>query len=233
MNNKSKFVELDSSVELPKTKGKNIDGTRFYEVDGEHYPSVTSVLSIRSKEGIQKWRANIGEEVANYEMARAARRGKGAHTLVEQYMKGETPTVRGVLPLGLFKLLKPYVDQINNIHMLETIMCSKKLKLAGQVDCIGEYNGKLSVIDFKTANKERQEAWCENYFIQTTAYAKMYEEHYGKSIDQIVILIACEDGTAQAMVRERKDYDGKLVESITDFYKYYQEKNKDKIKQED
>ena len=71
MNNKFKFVELDSSVELPKTKGKNIDGTRFYEVDGEHYPSVTSVLSIRSKEGIQKWRANIGEEVANYEMARA------------------------------------------------------------------------------------------------------------------------------------------------------------------
>ena len=233
MENKFKFVELDKSVILPQTKGKNIDGTRFYEVDGEHYPSITSVLSIRSKEGIQKWRENIGEEVANYEMARAARRGKGTHTLIEQYLKGETPTVRGVLPLGLFKLLRGYVDQINNIHMLETIMCSKKLKLAGQVDCIGVYNGKLSVIDFKTANKERQESWVENYFIQTTAYAKMYEEHYGKSIDQIVILIACEDGTAQSFVKERKDYDNKLLESIDSFYKYYQEKNKDKIKQED
>ena len=76
-----------------------------------------------------------------------------------------------MLPLGLFKLLKPYVDQINNIHLLESIMYSNKLTIAGQVDCVAEYNGKLSVIDFKTANKERQESWIDNYFLQCTAYA--------------------------------------------------------------
>ena len=108
-------------------------------------------------------------------MGRAARRGKATHSLIEQYIKGLTPSERGVLPLGLFRLIKPYVDQIDNIHCLETIMYSKKLTIAGQVDCIAEYNGKLSVIDFKTANKERQEAWIENYFMQTTAYAQMYE----------------------------------------------------------
>ena len=80
------------------------------------------------------------------------------------------------MPLGLFKLLKPYVDQINNIHLLEAIMYSHKLTVAGQVDCVGRYNGKLSVIDFKTANKERNESWIDNYFLQTTAYAIMYEE---------------------------------------------------------
>ena len=219
---------MDESV-LPKTKGKNIDGTRFYEIDGQNYPSVTSVLSIRSKEGIQKWRDSIGNDVANWEMNRAARRGTATHTLVEQYLKGETPSIRSVLPLGLFKLLRPYVDQIDNIRFLETIMYSHKLKLAGQVDCIGEYNGKLSVIDFKSANKLKEESWIENYFIQTTAYAEMYEELYGEKIEQVVILIASEDGTSQSFVKETKDYKQKLLVAIEDFYKYYKNKNKDKI----
>ena len=182
---KFKFIELDKTP-LPKTKGKKIDGFRFYEVDGKHYPSITTVLGIQKKAGLQKWRDSIGEDVANWEMRRAANRGTATHNLIEQYIKGETPSERSVLPLGMFRLIKPYVDQINNIHCLETIMYSKKLTIAGQVDCIAEYNGKLSVIDFKTANKERQESWIESYFLQTCAYAIMYEELYGKSIDQLV-----------------------------------------------
>ena len=163
---------------------------------------------------------------------RAARRGKATHLLIEQYIKGLTPSERGVLPLGLFRLIKPYVDQIDNIHCLETIMYSKKLTIAGQVDCIAEYNGKLSVIDFKTANKERQESWIENYFMQTTAYAQMYEEIFGKEIEQIVILLASEDGSVQSFIKEKKDYMDPLKKSINDFYKYYEELNKDKIKQD-
>ena len=225
-----KFIELDKS-KLPVTKGKKVDGFRFYDIDGKAYPSVTTVLGIRKKEELQKWRDSIGEKVANWEMGRAARRGKATHLLVEQYLKGDTPSVRDVLPLGLFKLLRPYVDQINNIHCLETIMYSKKLTIAGQVDCIAEYNGKLSVIDFKTANKERQESWIENYFYQTTAYALMYEELFGKSIEQIVVLLAAEDGTVASYIKEKKDYMAGLEKSIQDFYKYYEENNKDKIKQ--
>ncbi len=111
-------------------------------------------------------------------------------------------------------------------------MYSPKLTIAGQVDCVAEYNGKLSVIDFKTANKERQESWIDNYFLQTTAYAQMYEETFGKNIDQIVILLASEDGSVQNFVKEKKDYMEPLMKSIDEFYKYYQEQNKDKIKQE-
>ena len=225
---KFKFIELDKSV-LPKTKGKKIDGHRFYEIDGKNYPSITTVLGIQKTKELQKWRDSIGNDVANWEMGRAARRGKATHTLVEQYLKGETPSERSVLPLGLFRLLKPYVDQINNIHCLETIMYSKKLTVAGQVDCIAEYNGKLSVIDFKTANKERQESWIENYFLQTCAYSIMYEELYGTKIEQLVILIAGEDGTMVPFIKERKPYEEKLGKSIQDFYKYYEEINKDKV----
>ena len=222
------FIELDKN-KLPKTKGKRIDGFRFYNIDGKNYPSITTVLGIRKTEQLKGWREKIGENVANWEMGRAARRGKSFHTLVEQYIKGETPSIRDVLPLGLFKLLKPYIDQIDNIHLLEAIMYSKKLTVAGQVDCVAEYNGKLSVIDFKTANKERQEDWIDNYFLQTTAYAHMYEETFGTPIEQIVILIASEDGTTQAFIKNKADYEKELGKAIEGFYKYYEEINKDKI----
>ena len=225
---KFNFIQLDES-KVPQVKGKRVNGFRFYDIEGKHYPSVTSVLSIRKAESLKQWRINVTDKVADWEMGRAARRGKAFHTLVEQYIKGETPSIRDVLPIGLFKLMKPYIDQIDNIHLLEAIMYSPKLTIAGQVDCVAEYNGKLSVIDFKTANKERQEDWIENYFLQTTAYAHMFEETFGKPIEQIVILLASEDGTVQTFVKNKADYEKELGKAIEDFYKYYEELNKDKI----
>ena len=227
--NKFNFIEIDKNL-LPDTKGRRIDGHRFYEIEGKNYPSVNTVLNIRKSEGLKQWRNNVGNEVANWEMRRAANRGKATHTLVEEYLKGETPSERGVLPLGLFKLLKPYVDQINNVHCLETIMYSHKLTIAGQVDCVAEYNGELSVIDFKTANKAREEGWIDNYFLQTTAYAVMYEEIFKKPIKQIVVLIAAEDGTVACFKKEKKDFIEPLAKAIEDFYKYYEELNKGKVK---
>jgi genome maintenance exonuclease 1 len=225
-----KWIDVDKS-KLPTTKGKRIDGFRFYQIDGKNYPSITTVLGVQKKEGLEKWRKAVGEEAANWEMGRAARRGKATHTLVEQYLKGETPAIRDVLPLGLFRLMKPYLDQIDNVQLSEVIMYSHKLTIAGQVDCVADYNGKLSVIDFKTANKERKEDWIENYYIQTCAYAIMYEELFGKRIEQLVILMAGEDGTMRSFIRDKKDFEPKLEESIKYFYKYYEKLNKDKIKQ--
>ena len=216
----TEFIHNDTDLSLlPNTKGKKIEGYRFYDIDGQNYPSVTSVLGIRKKEGLQKWRDSIGEDVANWEMNRAARRGKSFHKLVEQYLNNETPSIRDVLPLGLFRLAKPYIDQINNIRLLEKIMVSPKLTIAGQVDCVAEYNGKLSVIDFKSANKERKEDWIENYFLQCTAYSSMYEETFGEKIEQIVVLLAAEDGTMTAYVKDPQDYMEELVLSIETFYR--------------
>ena len=213
------FIHKDiDKKKLPKTQGRRINGHRFYEIDGKNYPSVTSVLSLRKTEGLTKWRESIGEKVANFEMRRCANRGKSLHTLVEQYINNETPSIRDVLPLGLFKLMKPYLDQINNIRLVEEIMYSPNLTIAGQVDCIAEYNGKLSVIDFKTANKERIEEWVDNYFLQCTAYSMMYAETYNESIEQIVVLMAAEDGSMKAFVKEPKDYEDELQKAIETFY---------------
>ena len=224
------FVQLDQS-KFPNTKGMNQNGFRFYQIDGKNYPSITSILSIQKKEGLEKWRKNVGEEAAKWEMARAARRGKATHTLVEQFLKGQPQTINDVLPNGMFRLLKPYLEQIDNIHCLEKIMFSHKLTLAGQVDCIAEYNGKLSVIDFKTANKERIDSWNESYYLQCTAYAIMYEELFGTPIEQIVILQAGEDGSCHSFLKQKKDYLSQLEKDIKSFYKYYEELNKSKINQ--
>ena len=112
---KKTFVQLDEA-KWPKTKGRRIDGFRFYEIDGKNYPSITTVLGAQKKPGLEKWRQSVGEDAAKWEMARAARRGKSTHDLVEQYLKGETPSIRDVLPLGLFRLLKPYLE-LSLIHI--------------------------------------------------------------------------------------------------------------------
>lgn len=218
---KFNFIDIDKSV-LPTAKGKRKGKYRFYDINGTNYPSVTSVLGVKKKVELQQWRDRIGENVANWEMGRAARRGTATHNLIESYLKGEKLEERSVLPLGLFKLMKPYVDQINNIHCLETILCSHKYKLAGQVDCIAEYNGKLSVIDFKTANKERKEEWIDNYFMQCTAYALMYEELYNAEINDIVVIIGGEDGSIAVYKKDKKDYITKLEEVVEDFYKMFE-----------
>ena len=206
------FVKIDES-KLPKTKGKRIDGMRFYEVDGKAFPSITTVLGAIPKPGLDAWRKNVGEEAAKWEMNRAARRGSAVHTLVEQYLKGETPSIRDVLPLGMFRLLKPYLDQVDNIHCLEQIMYSKKLTIAGQVDCVAEYNGKLSVIDFKTSKKRKTRSQCYNYFIQCSAYAIMFEERTGIPVDQTVILMAQEDDGPAVWVETRDEFVPKLIEA--------------------
>ena len=90
--------------------------------------------------------------------------------LVEDYLNNIELSKQDVLPVALFTLLKPELDNINSIRMQEGGLYSDKWEIAGRVDCIAEYKGKLSVIDFKTSTKEKQEQWIENYFIQGSAY---------------------------------------------------------------
>ena len=109
------------------------------------------------------------------------------------------------------------MDNVDNIHAQECGLYSDKYKVAGRVDCIAEYNGKLSIIDFKTSTKERNDEWNENYYIQASAYAEMFEERTGKSIDQIVILVVTEDGVVQEFVKTKHDYIPMLNEVIGEF----------------
>lgn len=202
----------------PDLQTESINGKRYYVTpNGDKYPSITTVLNDRGKEGIRKWRASVGFDVANQIMRAAAKRGTAVHTLIENYLNNEELTKQEVLPLALFTLMKSELDNVDNIVLQEAALYSDEYQIAGRVDCIAEYNGKLSVIDFKTSTKEKKEEWCENYFIQCSAYCEMYEEIFGNPIDQVVILMVTEDGAVQRFVKDKKDYLPLLKEAIQDF----------------
>jgi len=221
------FTHVPQEKKIINLKTETVNGKRFYVLpSGEKYPSITTVLSARGNAGILKWRESVGEQVANTIMRNAANRGTAVHTLTENYLNNEELSQQGVLPTALFTILKTELDKINNIVMQEGALYSDKWGVAGRVDCIAEYNGKLSVIDFKTSTKEKKEEWVENYFIQTSAYCEMYEELYGKAIDQIVILIVTEEGATQTFVKNKKDYLPLLKPAIEEFHKKFKENGK-------
>jgi len=214
------FDHVALSTKLPEITTQTIKGKRFYVTpEGKKYPSITTVLSGRNSEGLVRWRQSVGNDVANQIMRSAAKRGTAVHQLVEDYLNNTELSKQDVLPLALFTLLKPELDNINNIVIQEGGLYSDKWGIAGRVDCIAEYQGKLSVIDFKTSTKEKKEAWVENYFIQGSAYCEMYEERFNQEINQVVILIVTEDGAVQTFIKDKKDYLPLLKPAIEEFYK--------------
>ena len=210
------------TINLPEIKATTTDGVRLYETpEGNKYPSITTVLSVKNKKGLFEWRKRVGDDVANYVARKAATRGTHVHHMCEDYLNNdfdEEKHKKKFLPYCLFKqLAKETLVNVDNIHAQECGLYSDKYKVAGRVDCIAEYNGELSIIDFKTSSKERNDDWNENYYIQCSAYAEMYEERTGTEIEQIVILCVTEDGQVQEFVKEKYDYLDSLVETAEEW----------------
>lgn len=204
----------------------NEDGSRVYvNASGVAYPSATTVLSVLSKDSIKEWRKRVGEEEANRISSTAATRGTKIHTLVEKYLDNEEITEElyedlKVDPFNkqLFEDYKKFLNCIDNIHAQELALYSDHLRMAGRVDCIAEYNGKLSVIDYKTSRKLKRKEWIESYFMQATAYSIMYEERTGIPIPQIVIGIAVDHESEPQVFVEKRDNWAKKLLSTRDYY---------------
>jgi len=220
------FTHKPPLKDLPPLKAKTSDLGRFYTNlnTNESYPSITTVLGAQSKQGIIEWKKRVGEEVANHISRQAANRGTHVHNMVEDHLNNlDVDQVekykKQFLPRMMFNVLKPELSKINNIRLQEAAMYSTDYTVAGRVDCIAEYDGTLSVIDFKTSTKEKSEDWIENYFIQGSAYSQMYKEHFDEDVNQVVILITTEQGTTQVFKKNPHDYLEKLKQYVEEFYK--------------
>ena len=212
-----------SDVPFVPIERETIDGVRYYKVFGTEelvkMPSITSVISWRNRNKFKKWRAKVGEEVANNITRKATHRGTDAHTLIEEYLNN-SDTFSDVLPLSqfLFKQAKPTLNKIDNILCQETALYSTQLGIAGSVDCIAEYEGELAVIDFKTSAKPKPREWIEDYFVQCAAYACMLYEMKGIMVKKFVIIMTCEDGECVVYEeRDKKKYINLLSEYIREF----------------
>lgn len=194
---------------------KEIDGKRYYVTEeGEAYPSVTTVTGWEKREFFAEWRKKNPEE-----SKRVLRRGTKFHSIIESYLNNEEIDKDKYTPSEyyLFCQLKPELDKIDNIHALETALQSSLMGLAGRVDCIAEYAGNLSIIDFKTCSAEKTKNSIKEYFMQATAYSIMFQEQTGIPVKNIVILMSCEDGSTVVYQENPLNYTKKLKEAIESF----------------
>ena len=209
-------------VELAPLNTTTIDGKRHYQTpDGQVYPSVTTITSLHGKEGILAWRKRVGEEEANKISNKAATRGTRVHKLCEDYLNNEL-SFEGAMPnsIALFKQMQPFLDKyIGKVYGIECPLYSHHLRVAGKSDCIAQFDGKNAVVDFKTANKPKQEHWIQNYFMQCAAYAVAFEERTGIPIPRIAIVVAVEGDSPQLFVKKRDDY----VDMFISYRKQYDE----------
>lgn len=204
------FNHVEHNIELPVLTRKTTEaGRKYFTPDGNAYPSITTVLSELSKESIKKWRKRVGEEVANKISTQAGTRGTAVHQLAEDYVNNNPDWAKGAMPSNLFSFnqIKPILDNnVDNVWFQEVFLYSDKLELAGQVDCIAEYDGVLSIIDYKTSRKQKKKEWIQNYFMQGAFYAAAFYERTGIAIKQTVIVIAVDGEEPQVFVEDVADY---------------------------
>ena len=213
---------------IPELSRQNIAGERHYvNTEGKSYPSITTILSIRGKEAIYEWRKRVGDAEANRITKRSTTRGTQFHSLLEQYFLNQITDVDHFKASAIAKnpgvwflfleAIQELENHIGKIYCIEDYLYSDEYGVAGAVDMIAEWDGKISVVDFKTSNSAKREEWIENYFIQGTAYAKMFTERTGIPCDQLIIFAVPDDGIPQTFTKRVDDYTELLKESIRDY----------------
>lgn len=204
------FVELST---------ENINGQRYYVLPDEStkLKSVTTILGEKlDKTALLEWRKRVGEEEANRISNQAARRGTSIHKIAERYVLNEENIYKDQMPINIetFKPIKETLDKyVDNIMGIELPLYSKSLGCAGRTDLVAEYDGVLSIIDFKTSRKPKKEEWIESYFLQSTVYSMMFEWTYKIAVPRIAIIITVDDEkTPQTFVMERSKYVERVLE---------------------
>ena len=206
--------------EIPKIKQVNIDGVRYYDTPDGTLISITSLLKNFTPEGILEWREAVGEEVANEVMRAAADRGSKVHKIIENCLsnKSENDLVGnyGELAARMFSQMVPALDKIDRIRALEKGLYSTRFGIAGRVDCIAEYDKELTVIDFKTSTRKRDER-NETHLVQASFYSLAWEERTGEKVSQIAILTTTEDGELDVYRDDPSNHVDRLEEMIEEY----------------
>jgi len=225
---KTVFEHANNLLPYEDLETTEFNGRRQYLTpEGNTYPSVTTVLSILSEDSIAKWKLRVGEEEANKVSTRASRRGTAVHEVCEKYLDNDPAYRAGYMPnvIENFMTIKGVLDaRIGKVYAQEVPLYSDHLCLAGRVDCIAEFDGKISVIDFKTSAKTKRKSYIKNYFAQEAAYAIMWEERTGMPITQLVTIIAVDNlyGSGpghQVYIEKRDDHTKLLTETIDEYSK--------------
>jgi len=178
---------------------------------------VTTILGEAfDKSGIEEWKKRVGEVEASKVSIQSTNRGTAIHKLCEDYILNVPMYTKGAMPVNVmtFQSIKKELDShVNNIYGVEVPLYSGLLETAGRTDLLAEYDGVLSIIDYKTSKRPKEEKWIESYFVQATCYAMMTEELKDTIVPQVVIIIAVDDQPeAQVFVKKTDDYRQRVLD---------------------
>jgi len=220
------FVHEPVTLGYENLGDASVPGTRIYVTPaGKHYPSITTVLGSLSKKGIEQWKTAVGTQEAARVLHHAGTRGTALHLIAEKYLNNEKdifehntmPHVKA-LWFGIKRLLDAHVGKV---ILQECALYSDFFGVAGRVDCIAEYDGTLSVIDFKTSSRKKTKQDISNYFLQAAFYAAAFYERTNIPITQSVILMAV-DNDPNPIVFKENTY--KWLKELKTIIKQYNEK---------
>jgi len=222
-------MEWNNKFTYPKSSRSIINGSRHYALDGSQLPSVTTILKATQSEedraGIAAWKERVGHKEAERIKNEASNRGSSMHSYIEQFL------------LGKFNL--DLLEENNKSKKMATEIIDNGLKnklseiwgaeatvyypgkYAGTADCIGIYEEKETILDFKQSNKPKKEEYIEDYFLQIGAYSLAHNTVYNSKITQGAILLCTVDGLFQDFKIEGNeliDFQNKFLDRVEQFY---------------
>lgn len=206
-----KIFNHRSCPELEQLEDETTETGRFYFSKDRKfkYPSVTTVLSSLSKDGIEEWKKRVGEEEAKAILTQAGVRGTAFHQIAEDYIMNREDWNKDVMPVNMFsfnQIKKVLDDHVDNIMYVEAPLYSDRLRVAGRTDLIAEYDGEGSIIDFKTSRKIKREEWIKPYFMQEATYAEMLKERTGINITKLVTIMCIDHEQPKVFIQHKDDH---------------------------
>jgi len=227
VNKKFSSSPIPSGVEYKEPTVKNIDGNRMYSNGTKVFHSISFILKVMAtdKDSLDRWKKRVGEEVAKKTLHDAIARGNLFHEICESYLKNECTCQyeNNLLVYSMFQNVKSELNKIDNIIAMEFPMISEELGFAGKLDVLAEYNGVLSIIDFKSSRTKKKEQYCYKWFLQEAAYSILVEQVLGIPVGQLVTISAAEDGTVEIFIKQRDEFVDQIKSMIDEFHRIHPE----------
>ena len=222
-------MQWNNKFIYPKSTRSIIQGSRHYSVNEENLPSVTTILkateSEEKKAKLAEWKNRVGHKQAEIISREATSRGSSMHDYLEKFLLGKL----NMDLLGDNTREKIMADQIIEKGLRDKLSeiwgCEATLyypsKFSGTADCIGVYENKETIIDFKQSNKPKKDEWIDDYYLQCAAYSLAHNKVHGSSINQVAILLCTKDNIFQRFIVEGErlvNYQNQFMEKVEQFY---------------
>ena len=222
-------MKWNTKFSYPKSTRSLINGSRHYSLDGSNLPSVTTILSATKSEedkaAILAWKQRVGTVEAERIKKEASARGSSMHSYIEQFLYGKLNQELLEDNNKSKKMAEEIIDNGLKNKLIEIWGSEATIyypgKYAGTADCIGVYEGKESILDFKQSNKPKKEEYIEDYFLQIGAYSLAHNTVYNSNITQGVILLCTVDRLFQDFKIEGNElinFQNKFLERVEKFY---------------